>query len=173
MIRFLEPDGAVRWFEVSLDMHRGKDGEPAGYERMVREVTDRVRYRNRLEALHGHASRLGNAITVMEVADYTLDTIEQTLGFNLGSFNVVEGNIIREIHTRGVKTYTLFKLPIDGRGITVRAVRTRESQLIPDVREDDDYIRGPAEGHYEALSELDVPVKVNGEVIAVINIEST
>ena len=173
VIRFLDPDGAVKWFEVSLDIRRGKDAEPAGYEGMVREVTDRVRYGNRLEALHGHASRLGNAVSVMEVAEYTLDTIEQTLGFNLGSFSVVEGNIIREIHTRGVKTYTLFKLPIDGRGITVRAVRTRESQLVPDIREDDDYIRGPAEGHYEALSELDVPVKVNSAVIAVINIEST
>lgn len=172
VISFFEPDGSARWFEISLSVCQ-KNGKPVGYEGIVREVTDRVRYENRLEALHRHATRLGSATDVEDVAEMTLDTIEQTLGFNLGSFSIVDGDFIREINTRGVKTYTLFKLPLDGRGITVRAARTGETQLIPDVREDDDYIRGPAEGHYEALSELDVPVKVDGEVISVINIENT
>jgi PAS domain S-box-containing protein len=173
VIRLPQPDGSVRWIEVSIGMRRGKNGDSIGFEGIVREVTDRVRYERRLEALHRHATKLGSSTSVEEVAELTFDTIEQTLGFNLGSFSIVEGNLLREIHTRGVKTYTLFKLHLDGPGITVRAVRTRQTQLIPDIREDGDYIRGPAEGYYESLSELDVPVKVDGRVIAVINIEST
>ena len=171
VIRFLDPDGLEKWFEISLSVRR-KNGEPVGYEGTVREVTDQIRYENRLEALHRHATRLGSATDVEDVAEITLDTIERTLGFNLGSFSIVDGDLLREIYTRGVKTYMLFKLPLDGRGITVRAARTGETQLIPDVRDDDDYIRGPAEGYYEALSELDIPVKVDGEVVSVINIEN-
>ncbi|MFB0557857.1 MAG: PAS domain S-box protein [Candidatus Bathyarchaeia archaeon] len=173
LIRFTRPDGSLSWIEVSLSVRRDENGSPVGYEGVVREVTDRVMYEGRLEALHTHASDLGNATSVDDVTELTFDTIEKILGFNLGSFSVVEGDFLCEIHTRGVKTYNLFKMPLDGPGITVRAVRTRETQLVPDVREDGDYVRGPAEGSYEALSELDVPVKVDGDVIAVINVEST
>lgn len=172
LVRFTRPDGSLSWIEVSLNIHRDENGSPVGYEGVVREVTDRVMYEGRLEALHKHASELGSASSVDDVAELTFDTIEKILGFNLGSFSVVEGNFLREIHTRGVKTYELFKMPLDGPGITVRAIRTRETQLVPDVRKDRDYVRGPAEGSYEALSELDVPVKVDGNVNAVINVES-
>jgi PAS domain S-box-containing protein len=173
LIRLTRPDGPLSWIEVSLSIRRDDDGNPIGYEGIAREVTERVRYERRLEALHTNASELGNATSVDDVAGLTFDTIGKILGFNLGSFSIVDGSILREIHTRGVKTYKYFKMPLNGPGITVRAIRTGETQLIPDVREDVDYIRGPAEGAYEALSELDVPVKVNGKVIAIINVEST
>ena len=173
LIRLTRSDGSARWIEISLSVRRDGEGNPIGYEGVAREVTDRVRYERRLEALHTNASELGKATSVDDVAELTFDTIEKILGFNLGSFSVVEGSFLREIHTRGVKTYDLFKMPLDGPGITVRAVRTGETQLVPDVREDGDYVRGPAEGSYEALSELDVPVKVDGDILAIINVEST
>jgi PAS domain S-box-containing protein len=173
LIRLTRPDGSLSWIEVTLSIRRDDGGNPIGYEGTAREVTERVRYERRLEALHTNASKLGNTTSIDNVAELTFDTIDKILGFNLGSFSIVDGSILREIHTRGVKTYKYFKMPLNGPGITVRAVRTGETQHIPDVREDGDYIRGPAEGAYEALSELDVPVKVNEKVIAIINVEST
>ena len=173
LIRLPRRDGSVSWLEASFSLRRAASGEPIGYGGVLRDVTDRIRYERRLEALHRHASRLGGAASLDEIAELTFDSIEQILGFNLGSFSVIDGEVLREIHNRGLKTYEMFKLPLDGSGITVRAVRTGETQLIPDVRVDADYVIGPAEGNYEALSELDIPVKVDGEVIAVINLEST
>jgi len=58
---------------------------------------------------------------------------------------------------------------VNGRiGITGRAVRTGESQLVKDVTQDPDFY--PAHDE-ETLSELAVPIKIGGEIIGVINVE--
>jgi GAF domain-containing protein len=51
-------------------------------------------------------------------------------------------------------------------GITGRAVMTGVSQLVPDVREDDDYI----EWDPDTLSELAVPIMLEGQSIGVIDV---
>ncbi len=173
VIRLSLPDDSVKWIEVSFNVCRDENGEPTGYEGVVREITDRVMYEERLEALHTHASKLNNANSVDEVAELTFDTIEQILGFNLVSFSLVYGDFLHEILNRGGRAPASIKLQVDGPGITVRAVRTGETQLVPDIREDGDYVEGPYSGQGEILSELDVPVKINDDVIAVINLEST
>lgn len=173
VIRLSLPDDSVKMIEVSFSVCRDEKGEPTGYEGVVREITDRVMYKERLEALHAHASKLNNANSVDEVAELTFDTIEQILGFNLVSFSVVYGDFLNEVLNRGGRTPASIKLQVDGPGITVRAVRTGETQLVPDIREDVDYVEGPYSGQGEILSELDVPVKINDKVIAVINLEST
>ena len=61
---------------------------------------------------------------------------------------------------------------MDGPGITVRTIKTGETQLVPDIREDEDFVPGFAKGVYDCLSELVVPVKVGGEAVAVLNVES-
>lgn len=74
---------------------------------------------------------------------------------------------------RGVDVEDPYEMGLDGRGITVRAVRTGETQLVPDTRLDEDFVLGLADGVYESRSELAVPVRINGEVFSIINIEST
>lgn len=56
----------------------------------------------------------------------------------------------------------------DGRiGVSGRAALTRESQLVPDVNKDDDYIAH----NEETQSELAVPMLDNGKVIGVLDVE--
>ena len=139
---------------------------------MLREKEKERIYAERLGALHRYAAELGSAETVETIAERTFSAIEGVLGFDLGSFGVVEGGLLRHILVRGFDVEEAFEMPLDGRGVTVRAVRTGETQLVPDVREDEDFIVG-LEGLYQSLSELAVPVKIGGTVVAVINVEST
>lgn len=130
----------------------------------------RLTYQRRLKALHDHAASLGSAETIEDVAEQTFDTVETVLGFDQGGFGVVEANLLRFVEIRGATTVKTFELPLDGPGITIRTVKTGETQLINDVRTDVDFVQGPA--LVPPLSELAVPVKVEGRVVAIINVES-
>jgi signal transduction histidine kinase len=68
-------------------------------------------------------------------------------------------------------TSTIDALPLDGEGITIRALRTKTTQYVPDTRDDSSYVSSRAENSNESLSELDVPVVVNNEAVAIINVE--
>jgi len=140
--------------------------------RRLREQAEQQRYEERLEALHAHATELGRAETIEEIGETTFNAIEQVLGFNSGGFLVVEGDLLREILSRGIEIDEVFEMPLDGPGVTVRVVRTGETQLIHDIRMDEDFILGPAEGLYEPLSELAVPIIVDEKAVGVINLEN-
>jgi len=151
-----------------------------------------TQYEEKLKALHLHATILAKTRSIKEIAEYTVDAMEKTLGFSWGHVSIVEGNLLKmETHFRDGSSGGLFQLPLDGPGITVRAARTGESQLISDTREDVDYIGahmdentisrldddlrgrvGIGEGE-ESLSEVDVPVKIDHNVVGVIGAEST
>jgi PAS domain S-box-containing protein len=126
--------------------------------------------RNKLEALHRHAVNLSRLYSIENVAEYSFDIIEELLGLVKGAIGVVDVDCIRFVFSRDVPLENIPSLPLSGRGITVRAIRTGETQFIGNTRLDPDYvsdIQGP-----ELLSELDVPVKVNGIVAAVINLQA-
>jgi PAS domain S-box-containing protein len=139
--------------------------------RRLGEQEEQRKYEERLEALHRHVTELGMTKTLQEVAERTFDTIERVLGFNIGGFAIVDGSKLRFIHNRGIEIKD-FEIPLDGSGITVRAVKTGKTQLVLDVRKDEDYIHGAFEGVIDTLSELTVPIRVGGSVTAVINVES-
>jgi len=138
----------------------------------LRKLSERLGYEERLETLHIHAMELGATETIEEVAESTMNAIERVLGFTQGGFAIVEGDRLRFIHIVGAETWRPFDMSLDGKGITVRAVRTGRTQLVHDIREDEDFILGPGGSELGSLSELDVPVKVEGEVVSVINLES-
>jgi PAS domain S-box-containing protein len=167
--QFNNKRGEKIWMEVSLSSII-EDGEFRGLEAIARNITERKRYGERLEALHRHATGLGRSETLEEIGEVTFDAIEEVLGFSYLGFGVVEGSFLRFKYTRGETCVS--ELPLDGQGLTVRAVRTGETQLIPDTKKCKDYISGRFEGEPESLSELDVPVKIDDEVVAVLNIES-
>ena len=168
----LRRDGSTFPAELNASTIQGEDGKPVAFIAVVRDISDRHNYQRRLEVLHEHASRLQGASTIVEVAALTFEAVAQVLGFHLGNFSVLENGYLKEIHTMGFDLNEDFLMPLDGKGVTVRAARSGETQLVSDIRLDEDYIIGPVEGYYEPLSELVVPVKVDDEVIAVINLES-
>jgi PAS domain S-box-containing protein len=148
------------------------EGKPAVLA-FARDVTERNVYGARLETLHKHATELGKAKNIDEVAKRTFEAIELVFGFTRGAFGVVEGGLIRYFHLRGFETAKHLEMPLDGLGVTVRTVKTGKTQRIPDVRLDKDFIRAVPEERLISLSELSVPVKVGDEVVAIINLEST
>ena len=127
------------------------------------------RYNSNLEALKRHAADLMEIETVEGVAKYSYDVIEELLGFSEGAFGVVDGDKLRYIYAKTIKVEQIPLMPLSGKGISVRAIRTGESQLIPDTRLDEDFVHDVQES--DLYSELDVPVSLDGRVIAVINLE--
>jgi len=128
--------------------------------------------RPRSRPLHRHASELASAATIEEVAKTTMDAIEGVLGFPLGDFNIVRGNALVPIYIKGIDIGPNQELPLDGPGIIVRAFNMCESQLVPDTREDEDYIMALVDNSTQTLSELAVPVIIESQARAVLNIES-
>ncbi len=166
---FLSKEGRRVTVEGSINC-RFKDGTPLATQGIFRDITEHKRYEEKLEALHRHSDELAKAETLEEIKESTLNALKQTLGYDYLGFGVVEGNFIRFTQISGKSSISA--LPLDGPGITVRAVNTGETQLLSDTRRDPDYLSGRIDGEPESLSELDVPISVDDKVIAVINIES-
>jgi len=140
-------------------------------EERIREAYNRTReYQIKLKALHSHAIELVDAKTEREVAESTFNAIERVLGYNYLGFAFVEGDKLVYRYTRG--DTSVYEMPLDGPGLTIRAIYTGETQHVPDTRLDADYVSGRPEGDPKTLSELDVPVKIDGRTVAVLNIES-
>ena len=136
------------------------------------DVTQSLSYGEKLEALHRHASSLVMADSVHQVAEASLATIKEALGFSSASFSLVKDGELTFIHVLGLNEAYYQTLKLDGPGVTVRAARTRRTQLVGDTRLDPNYFSGYAAGMNEVhLSELDVPVIVDGDTVAVINVE--
>ena len=129
-------------------------------------ISERVRYEERLLALHRHATRLDDLSSEEEVREWTMDVLE-SLGFEFISYLENTGVHLISRSSRG--RHSLRRpLPLDGNGITVKVANEGRSILIKDLSDNSDYVQGPI----PALSELAVPVALGDDVIAVINVES-
>jgi len=163
-------DGSTGFGEARFTIVH-KDGKKVGLLGILRDVSDHRRLEGRLEALHRHSSLLATADSFEKIALQTIETIEEVLGYNLCGFSInvdgaLAGFLSNDFPVNGPNI-----LPLDGPGVTVRAYKTGETQLVPDTRLDGDYV-GAESGESELLSELAVPVKIACETVAVINIES-
>jgi signal transduction histidine kinase len=134
---------------------------------MSRGNATRQVYEENLAALHSHAVKLNSVDSVEGVAKATLEIMEQVLGEAFISFQVVDEGLLVHVDARGLEP-PVEPLPLDGAGVTVRAAREARTIYVPDVKIDPDYI----EASPRSRSELAVPVRDDGEVIAVLNIES-
>jgi signal transduction histidine kinase len=134
---------------------------------MSRGNTTRKVYEETLAALHSHAVKLNSVDSVKGVAKATLEIMEQVLGEGFISFQVVDEGFLVHVYARGLEP-PVEPLPLDGMGVTVRAAREARTIHVPDVKNDPDYI----EASSRSRSELAVPVRNDGEVIAVLNMES-
>ena len=135
------------------------------------DVTERVLYQRRLEALNEHVTQLATQNTVQEVIAVTFNIIEDLFGYDIGSFGLVEGDNLHHIVLPQIEAVDDFYQPINGIGVCPRAVRTGFTQVVNETRDDPDFIMVD-EDVYAPRSELVVPIRVEGEVGAVLNIVS-
>ena len=173
-MRFRRKDGGWMWVELVGNVIK-KEGSPVGFQLFSRDITERVRMKEKLEALHRHSIQLSAAKTVDEVVNRTLDAMELTLGFNIGEFLMAENGYLRVRGWRGAQI-SILELPLDGPGITVKAAKTKGALCVPDTRKEPAYVDNkavPTRGEDPStLSELAVPVLMDGKAVAVLNVEN-
>ena len=125
-----------------------------------------------ITALHGIATASTESTSVDALIERTTLLLGETLfPDNFGILTVDENHqtICPHPSYRGISPAALKLVePID-KGITGRAVQTGNPQRIAQVKKDKDYIQIKT----DTLSELVVPIKINGKIIGVVNTEST
>ena len=135
----------------------------------------RLKHEERVMALHWHAQQLSSATSNEQITEYTLDAMQSGLGFDYANINFVEDNKLKTRGWRGEKNLVNPDLSLDGPGIIVMAANEKRSIRVADTRKEPSFVdpmgldwNGPA----TMLSELAVPVIVDDETIAVLNVES-
>jgi len=136
------------------------------------DVSDHMKMEQSLEGLHRSAVTLSNAKSRNEVGKITLEILERVLGFNWGGILRVDEDKISAEHYMGFEIPEDWALPLNGSGITVRAAKIGGTQLVSDTRMDPDYVPLPESNSMETLSELAVPIVVEGRVVSVIDVQS-
>ncbi len=137
---------------------------------LIQERMRRVTYTKKLESLYTVTKMLPSASSIDELAAKIETAAREIIGFDLGSFGLVKDDALHHEYIWGVDLGNPIVLPLNGPGVTVRAVQSGETQLVNDTLLDEDHINPEASGI--TRSELCVPVKVMGEVVGVINVES-
>jgi len=138
LMEILRKDGRSVTVEVNSSQIR-EHGNFVGFQGILRDVTERSRLENRLEALHNHAAELGEAESLEAIAETTLRVFDETLGYAIGAFCINTGSYLDVRYGIGVDPWEAFELPLNGKGITVRALKTRKIQIVQDTRLDKDY----------------------------------
>ena len=142
-------------------------GEEA-YIAFIRDITERKKTAERLEAIYQQAIRLSSTNSVQEVSETTLDIMEDLFNYHTITFHILEKELLRTMGMRGAQ-YLDLDIPLLGMGITAKAAREQQSILVQDTDKAADFLRGVT----DAKSELAVPAVLNKETVAVLNVEST
>jgi PAS domain S-box-containing protein len=177
-------DGTVFPAELKVSPLLNSNGRQIGSITVLSDLTresrmeaKRLKYEDRLQTLHRHSVQLSSASTMDSIVNFTLEAIQQTLNVTYADFNSVELKTVRLVKSLGMPPQnTALKLPRDGPGVIVRVANTKKTQMIPDTREEpsfvDERVLNPAQKPVRLLSELATPVLLDGEVVAVLNVES-
>jgi PAS domain S-box-containing protein len=162
-------DGSLVPVSISIAPIRF-EGKLLGTVGLYRDITERKRYEKSLSALNFYGRSLNMAKSMKEVYRLTLDAMQKVLGFEYADLMMINRNMLCIVAHRGYPRFLSLKLPLDGskRGITIKAVKTGSSILVPDVRKDKDFV-GVQLG---VLSELAVPIKIGSRILGVLNVES-
>jgi len=166
-VKIIKKDGTIRDVELNASFILW-DGVPSSLV-MVRDIGEQFEYDKKLEALHRYASMLEQINTVEELAQSFVEAARDILNYDRVNFNHIEGGYSHILASNPV--LKIGKGPLNGRGITVRAARTKKPQLIQDVTLDPDYYDVPSFADSPTMSEYAVPIIVKGETRAVLNIE--
>lgn len=172
--RMKRKDGSVFPSEHFVAQFLNEKGERSGWVSIVRDITERKKTEEKLASLHRHATELSIADSVEKVAKSTLDAMEFTLGFDHACFVIVERGSARVKDSRGLPMVSSV-FPLDGPGVVVKVARTGNTLRIDDTRNEEAFIDTRTHDTEESLgmlSELAVPVILDGKTVAVLNIES-
>ncbi len=128
-----------------------------------------LKRQEKLSTLNIYGRNLNRAESLEDIYKVTLKAMEKTLGFEYASVLMVKGKMLRLVSQRGYSNNLSLSLPLDGeKGVTGKAARTGKPVFVSDIRKEKTYVLGKP----NMLSELAVPIKVEKEVLGVLNVES-
>jgi len=167
-------------FAVGVDDYIRKEMDPSHYTVLSKRITQAVEkyrsqksnnlYKKRLETLHRYAIDISSASEVDEIAGLSFEAIKETLECSFAGFHLLRGNDLVELYIVGATASEPYRQSLDGPGITVRALKTGETQVVPDTRQDRDYVNWPK--GVILLSEVALPFHEGGQAAGVLNVES-
>jgi len=135
--------------------------------------------KSRLAALHSHAVELNTAKNLQDIYECTINAMVKTFKYERVDILRVQGSKLVQVAKYGGIPAGV-ELPLDGKGVTIRAVKEKRSILVNDIEQSQDYVFAvnpeTEQPYYEyALSkaELASPIIVDGEAVGILNIEST
>lgn len=167
-VKVQRKDGFIRLVETNA-VKIVWEGKPASLS-INRDITDVKTLEAKFEALLGHAAAMSMAETIEDIAVITKDTVTKTIGFNRLSIGLVIGENLVHRYRWGINSKGDFVMPLNGPGITVSAINTKETQNIGIIHSDSDFVDGV--GNMSTRSELAVPVIIDNEAVVVLNLES-
>lgn len=142
----------------------------------VRELTAEAKYRLLLEV----ARRSRGTLDLEETLDHLLDAVASVLDYDAAGIFALNEDLVAirerpEGRIAGVARRGFPARPVaedemlsSGRGLVGHAIETGRSILVPDVRREPRYV----EGRPGTLSEIAVPIAVDGRTIAALDVES-
>jgi putative methionine-R-sulfoxide reductase with GAF domain len=176
--QYKHKNGSTRWAEAHVAFQE-VDGKRVGIHGIIRDITERKQNEETLIALHRHARELARCPRLEEVYDHSVRVMTETLKFPRVDILMVEGDMLIQVASSGGLPLGV-QIPLDGKGVTVKAIKEKRSLLVNDVSQNKDYIYSPngAEnepfgGYPLSQSELVSPIIVGGEAIGVLNVEDT
>lgn len=143
------------------------------YQELAKQRQELERQQQQLDALYTSAKTITQAgLEIDAVLQAILDEAIAVTGGAFGTIQLVEDGelVFRAAWPVGGKSSLrdrIGRMSLEGPGITVRAVRERSTQLVPDVTTDVAYVAGGPDIHCE----LAVPLMHNGKPKGVLNVE--
>ena len=124
-----------------------------------------------VEAKHSYLKdTLARLYTLEDVAMFATTTLHSIIPTEKIALTVIEGSTLKSVNTIGRRVF--MDLNLDQPSINARAVKSKQTQLVNDTRQDPDYFPGNGCDAVTMLSELCVPMIHHGKVLGTINLES-
>ncbi len=136
-------------------------------ERLRRAVAVDRRRARRMRAIERVGRALAQDGPSPAVLETIMEVLERTFGYHDPSVYLWNGTALRLGAHRGYES-PIHEFPLDI-GIIGRVARTREAVFAPDVTVVPDY----TEADSDVVSEISVPLLADGELLGVLNVEST
>ena len=131
------------------------------------------RDRQQLNALYEAGKTIAKAgLEIEAVLQVILDQAVVVTGAHFGTLQLVEGDDLVFVTAWPLERLEwlrqeIGRMPVAGPGITTRAVRENDAQLVPDVRMDPDHV----DATRKTGSELAVVLRCEGQPIGILNVE--
>ena len=136
--------------------------------RLYREAKQEAMER---QLLYEVGKKLSSTLNIDDVLKLILGSLQKVVGFDGGAVFLIneEKNEVSAVYSEGYgqadEEYVRLKI---GQGLVGWVAKTGEAVIVPDVTKDTRYVQARP----ETKSEIVLPIKIDGRIIGVLNLES-